>query len=497
MKNWIVVPFVLLLAIGNSASLPAKENVPVPLNHWSYQILHYFATERILTINLQTKPVTREDVHNALEQVREQFVSGTLKLDTVEEDLLSSLYEEFYPDFLRDFRNTPRILYRGRDIILKEEGSIETMLTTNNNGSAVFNLSVWGALGKHISCSEYIRIRNAGKTDMRDTLGTRAFKDFRGTTPTAVINLSFAHFNITAGRNVYWLGPGRFGTLLLSNNYPYFDGINATFNVSSLRFSSYFIVVNVDSNKYISGHRLEIKDFMGFTFGFNECVIYSDRIEPGYLNPLLILYGEQYNRGDRDNIFWSFDISFFLLEKNSIYAEFLIDDFQYESTPPAPNKIGLLAGIHVAEPLGFPRLEIIAEYARISKWVYSHKYSENTYSNYHLPLGHPFGPDAHGFDITLREFLFWNVIPQLHFGYKRKGEGRIYDPWEPGTEPHPPLPSGIIETTTCFDVSLFVKPFASSEFTPGWRTYSIENKRNVLDWKEQDNVFFINLLFTF
>ncbi len=481
--------------------LNASENVPIPLEHWSYPILEYFSTEGILNINLETKPVSRKDIIFALEEVKRNYTNGTLGIDQVEDDLLSSLYEEFFPVSKKDFRNTPRILYSDKLVLLKEESSIGYKFIYNNEDSgykAGFKTSIWGNMGKYFSFAEQINIYSKKNPTYRDTIGTRAWKDIRGTTPIAIFNLSFPHFEITAGRTFNWLGPGRYGTLLLSNNYPYYDGVNAIITIKKFKFSSFFIVVNLDSLKFLSGHRIEISNIHGITFGFNEFVVYSDRIEPGYLNPLLMLYGEQFNRGDRDNIFWSFDLSIYLFGKSKLYGEFLIDDFQYESTPPAPNKIGYIFGFHLTEPFRLPRLDIKMEYTKITKWTYTHKYPENTYSNYSLCIGHPFGPDGDGFDITVREFFRWNIIPQIHLGYRRKGEGKLYEPWEKGIDdPHPPFPSGIVQSTFLFDISFFLKPFPSSEFIPGWRTYRIENKHNIPDWIEQDNEFFINILLTF
>lgn len=497
-RNFILFTFIFCLSI--TFSLYSSENVPVPLGHWSYPILEYFATERILKINLETKPVTREDVRLALEEVKERYVNGKLKIDAVEDDLLASLYEEFILVSKGDFRNTPKTIYSSKNVIFKEESSIGTEFTKTDEDSdylAYLKTYLWGNLGKHISFAEQLNILRKKNTGSRDSLGTRAWNDFRGTTPIALFNLSFSHLEINAGRTSNWLGPGRYGTLLLSNNYPYSDEINGVVKLNKLKLSSFFIIMNVDSSKYLSGHRLEISDIWGATFGFNEFVIFSNRLEPGYLNPFLILYGEQYNRGDRDNVFWSFDLSIYLFGKNRLYGEFLIDDFQYESTPPAPNKIGSIIGLHITEPFNLPRLDLLMEYTRIAKWVYTHKYPENTYSNYSLCIGHPFGPDSDGFDITLREFFRWNIIPKVHFGYRRKGEGRIYEPWEKEIDPNPSFPSGIVESTILFDVSIFLKPFPSSEFVPGWRTYRTENLHNVQDWTEQDNEFFINILLTF
>jgi len=329
------------------------------------------------------------------------------------------------------------------------------------------------------------------------TPGTRKWKNIAGTTPYALFNLSFPHIEINAGRTTNWLGPGRFGTLLLSNNYPFFDQINAALEIGKFKFSSFFIVVNIDSMKFLAGHRAELKEIYGITLGFNEFVLFSGRIEPGYLNPLLVLYGEQYNRGDRDNIMWSFDLSLGFLGKNKLYTELLVDDYQYESTPPAPNKIASIIGLQIAEPFALPRFDLCCEYTRIAKWVYTHKYPENTYSNYRTCLGHHLGPDGDVIDITLKQFLRWNVIPQVHFGYVRKGEGNLRNTWQKDTDPHPSLPSGIVESTILFEATVFLKPFRSSEYILGWETYRTENLHNIRDWMEQDNEFYIKISLTF
>lgn len=493
------LPIVFFLLIS-APNLNAAESIPVPLDHWSYPILEYFATGGILKINLETKPVTREEVRLALEEIKERYVNRELAIDNVEDDLLSSLYEEFFPVSRQNLRNTPNTIYSGKYGLLKEESCIGTDLAYQEEDleyKANLKTFLWGNLGKNIFFSEQINILREKNNGSIDILGTRKWKGFRFTAPIALINFSLPYLEISAGRSFNWLGPGRYGTLLLSNNYPYYDGINAVIKLDKLRLSAFFIVVNIDSLKFLSGHRIEISNICGFTFGFNEFVIYSDRIEPGYLNPLFILYSEQYNRGDRDNIMWSFDLSVSILKKYRFYSEFLIDDFQYESTPPAPNKIGSIIGIHITEPFSLPRFDLSMEYTMISKWTYTHKYPENTYSNYSVCIGHPFGPDGDGLDITLREFVRWNIIPQVHLGYRRKGEGRIDEPWETGTEPHPPFPSGVVESTVFLDVSLFLKPFSFFEFVPGWRTYRTENLHNVQDKKEQDNEFFINLSLTF
>ncbi len=489
--------YIFLFVLLTLLSLEAAQRVPVPLDHWSYPVLEYFAAKRILIINLQTKPVTREAIACALETIRSSYMNGELPLDGVEDDLLASLFEEFSDQAVKDFRNTPRSLVSTPPFALKEASSISGRYSSDNGDRASFNTFLWARLGGHLSVSEHIRVVRKGHPGSKDTLGTRAWKDFRGTTPIALFTVPLKHFTLNAGRMTPWLGPGRFGTLLLSNHYPYYDGIHAEFTNSTFRISSYFIVVNVDSAKYFAGHRLELIDIWGTTIGLSECIIFSNRTEPGYLNPLLILYGEQYNRGDRDNMFWALDVSRSLFGTHRVYAEFLIDDFQYESSPPAPNKIGFLAGIHLIKPLFIPRCELLFEYTKISKWTYTHKYQENTYSNYRICIGHDLGPDADRIDILLRHYFRWNIIPQAHFSYIRRGEGRLSEPWEREIDPSPPFPSGVVMYRKALEVSIFFKPFPSSEMHAGWNTFRTENCHNREGWIEQDNAFSVDLTLTF
>jgi|GEM_PF-3804297 len=481
-------------------ALNSEENAPIPLDHWSYDIIEYFSAERILSIDLQTKPITRKAICLALDEVKGKYVNNELALDNVEENLLASLYEEFSLVPMHNLRNVPKTIYSTDFLSLMEETKtgIEIIRKKNNwEYEVAFQTSFWSNLSKHISFAEEMTLIKDNDSETTIIPGTRKWKGIAGTTPSALFSLSFPHIEINAGRTTNWLGPGRFGTLLLSNNYPFFDEINTALEIGKFKLSSFFIVVNIDSMKFLAGHRAELKEIYGITFGFNEFVLFSGRIEPGYLNPLLILYGEQYNRGDRDNIMWSFDLSFHFLGKSKLYSEFLIDDFQYESTPPAPNKIGSLIGLQIAEPLNLPRLQGFFEYTRIAKWVYTHKYSENTYSNFSACLGHPLGPDGDELNITFKEYLRWNVIPQVHFGYIRKGEGNLQNPWQKDTDPHPPFPSGIVESTLLFEATIFLKPFRSCEYILGWKTYRTENLHNIQDWTEQDNEFYINISLTF
>ena len=225
-----IIIIVLLFPVPSRCFLPesspANENIPVFLDHWSYPVIEYFVTEGILNINLETKPITRNDIKNSLLKVKNQFLNKTLPLDAEEYQLLTSLYEEFLSYEGEHLINTPKTFYSSNYTTLKEEGKIGNITQKEADTwdySAYFYTVLWTNFGKHIAMEEQLNALRRKNTGRNDTLGTRAWKGFRGTTPIALFNLSFPHISINAGRSSNWLGPGRYGTLLVSNNYPYFD----------------------------------------------------------------------------------------------------------------------------------------------------------------------------------------------------------------------------------------------------------------------------------
>ncbi len=234
--------------------------------------------------------------------------------------------------------------------------------------------------------------------------------------------------DLTAGRQQRWWGQGRQGTLLLSDNAPSFDALGLRLYYKKIVAEAFAGVLGVEQQRYLSGHRAWIDLPGGLSLGGAEVVLYqAANLDPVYLNPLLPFYGNQWNQRDDDNILWLVDFGWRLPKNLYIYGELLMDDVQYEQDPPAPQKMGFLAGLHWADPLGLKDVDLLAEWAGSQKWLYTQRRHANRYVGNDTVscLGHAMGTDAD----MLGAYLEARLHPRFKLGggysWARQGEGRI------------------------------------------------------------------------
>ncbi|MDO9575445.1 MAG: capsule assembly Wzi family protein [bacterium] len=326
------------------------------------------------------------------------------------------------------------------------------------------------------------------------------FKDIvAGDYERAYIKLSPGNFDLLIGRERVALGPSPYDNLLLSGKGIPLDIIMGSYESHFFKLSMLFsrlediydkkvdfvgdtTTYKTNQFRYITIKRVDfsLKDLLewaGLDFprfvdamscSFSDvCVFGGKYVFPDfyYLNPLTLGYLHQWTRGDDSNTLWCLDgrIDFRGL---SLYAQWLIDDYQYSEDPNAePNHTGWNLGVQVADPLGLERTFFGFEYTRVSRWTYTYFRPIGRYNYDGLPLGHPDGP---GFDkISFRTVYHlnrsWDIIGR--FSYRRKGETDIGTLWPipempkvPGTFfPDNNFLSGVIEKST--DLRLGVRFF--------------------------------------
>ena len=171
--------------------------------------------------------------------------------------------------------------------------------------------------------------------------------------------------------------------------------------------------------------------------GFSEVVVYGNRFEWGYLNPVNIHFiSEQpISRADGrvggsgDNVLLSVDMRLRLVDDFEIYGELTVDDgnpavsFKHWDT-----KFGILGGIYITDPFGIPNTDFHAEYAFINQYAYTHVNPVNVYKHFTTPIGHGIGSDADNLWLELRHR--WTDRLETVFGYEleRHGSGNIDKP---------------------------------------------------------------------
>jgi hypothetical protein len=266
----------------------------------------------------------------------------------------------------------------------------------------------------------------------------------------AYLRFKLPWLSLSLGRSAKWWGPGRFGTLLLSDNAPTFDAVDLRYTTRYLDFRSTAGVLSTDSGRYFSGHRLGVTLPKHIDLGASEVVVYQARHPlPAYLNPLLPFYAVSWNERDDDNILWALDASWRPGWGTAWYGELLMDDVIYEQgSTPAPQKLGFLGGLRWANPLRLKDTDFKAEYAGILKWVYTHRRRENRYvgTDTSRVLGHWLGPDGEALDLRLEHRVHPRLNLGLGFSQTRQGEGQVgIARDEIRDNPHTLFLSGVVE----------------------------------------------------
>ena len=237
--------------------------------------------------------------------------------------------------------------------------------------------------------------------------------------------------------NLQW-GPGYHGNLMVSPNPIAIDMLKFQTIFKTVSFTAFTGVLEDRSEdineKYISGHRIEGYFWDRFGFGISEVVVYGNRFESGYLNPVNIyLINEQtISRADSrapgsgDNVLASVDLRFRPMDNFEIYGEVLVDD----GNPAASfyhwdTKFGILGGIYLTDPFGLPDTDFHVEYTFINQYTYTHVNPVNVYKHFTSVIGHHIGSDADNLWIELRR-RFTDKLETV-FGYEleRHGEGNI------------------------------------------------------------------------
>ncbi len=142
-------------------------------------------------------------------------------------------------------------------------------------------------------------------------------------------------------------------------------------------------------SKYYAAHLLEYAPIPQINIALGESVVYSDRLEAAYLNPLVFIRSADHQNSSRDNaqVFWGARWSF--LPGHRVFVSMFIDDISIPEifSDKNINIFSFSAGWNAAN---FPMhdVDLVVEYTRSNPWVYTHNDRLTDYSSNSLPLGH-------------------------------------------------------------------------------------------------------------
>lgn len=480
MKRKTLFFFVLLLLWQADLSYSASLEY-IPIDSWVYSALEELHTTGLLPdLHKNIRPYSRGEIASHLKDIQKRVEKGELKLDDDQIWLIEKLEQRFKYEFEEISSQKSRVKY-GIDPLFY-------LYQEKDSTSFRFKMRFEGAiqLGEKFLLRQRATVDN--QSDRETIYYAKKWKNnLVGTMDEAYALVDLKYLQLLFGREALMWGPSLRDNLLLSGYSPPLDMLKLQAEFGSFKlvyFTTILDQIQLSSDniakRYFSAHRINWKSDFGLELGLSEVILYGGvnrEIEPYYLNPLLPYYVEQFNKGKDDNPLWSIDFNFTFRSKE-FYAEFLIDDFQYDFET-EPHQLGYKLGINWHKPFKLKRTFLNLEYTRINKWVYGEYPFWNIYTYHDVSMGSSLGPDADDIYIKILHHLSKDFSFSLSAEYRRKGEGRIDEMQEPVVPFPDRFPSGTVEYTKRLNLTSFYQPNSDLQVALWFDYRNIKNCQNL------------------
>ncbi len=300
-----------------------------------------------------------------------------------------------------------------------------------------------------------------------------------------------------AGYESYRWGPGRSGTLLLSDAAGPMASLFLQGSVrgrtaptgTTLTGTALSAVLSPADGAYLAAHRVEVEIAPKVTFALSEAVRYSgDGIDLLYavgIIPYTLIEririreasADSLRPAERANVMASADVAWRAARGLTLYGEFLIDDLGTESGD-MPDRFGYQLGFRSERPIGSRTIHFLGEYTRVRNYTYSVEYGES-FIHRGRSLGYLLGPDVE--NATIEAWLDLSRDWQLRWSgsFTNKGEGRLGQAWDIGQGPVPSGLSGVVEERREVWGDARWMPRDNVDLSVGLGFRRIENERNV------------------
>jgi hypothetical protein len=491
-----ILPAILLSLTLSSQAQIVWENPTHPV----HQYLSRQAQKGNIELADFILPLSRKDISSSLSILRDS-VHKLSVIERKELDFYLKEYAEFDISVVSDTTtflkkdpaerwrflsvSTPDFLLRGDPVI-----HFETM---QGNGKSILRrrsgLQFWGHAGKHISFQAYFAdINESGN-------GLDSIKQFTNETgivktenidpDSKVLNYSDLRGNITyswnngsisIGKDQLQWGYGQNGKIIMSDKAPAYPFIRLDYQptkwfrfhyahswlqsgiIDSARTYSksntvYGNVREMYIPKFMVTHSLNFFPVKGLSLSIGESMVYSDRIDAGYLIPVMFFkaydqYASRYKISTGSNGQFFFQASSRNhLPGTHVYGSLFIDEIRAsEMFNPAKsrNQIGFNVGGSVTDLL-IPYLTFGIEYTRLNPFVYQNLIPAQSYTNQNYAIGDWIGQNAD----RLTLWGDYNPVPRLTLAFQynhiRKGaDGSVEDQYY--AEPQPKFLSGGISS---------------------------------------------------
>lgn len=448
----------LLLYVGFTAKAQVVYENP---KHQIYEFLSRQAQKGNIDFDDLIQPVSRKQIAMHLVSLQDS-VHKLSRIERKELEFYQKEFSEFnaqLPDSTTFLKKDPAgrlrfLSVKKGDFLLRGDPSLFFGTTRSGDGTAYKNgagIQFWGHGSKNISFQAYFQDfteRGKGFDSVRSftsepgivrTESTNRkilnYSDFRGN-----ITYSWSNGAFSIGQDQLLYGYGESGRMILSDKSPAYPFIRLDYKPLkwlSFNYTHAFLQSNViDSTrtyskgndvygnnreayvpKYMASHSLTFYPIKGLSLSMGESMIYSDKLEAGYLFPGMFFkvydqYASRYKITTGSNAQFFFQASSRNHLKNThLYATLFIDEIRMSeafNSEKSRNQLGFNFGASVTDP-GIPYLTIGAEYSRINPFVYNNLIPAQTYTNQNYTLGDWMGANAD----RLMGYVKYTPIPKL------------------------------------------------------------------------------------
>lgn len=198
--------------------------------------------------------------------------------------------------------------------------------------------------------------------------------------------------------------------------------------------------------KFLATHSITLLPFKGLSISFGESMVYSDKLDVGFLIPINFFKVYDNNRsnylinaGSNSQIFAQVS-SRNHIKNTHLYANVFVDEVRLTKIFDASqsrNQLGYLLGASITD-LGLPYLTLGAEYTRVNPFAYRNLLPAQEYLHYKQELGDWMG---NNFD-RIALIAKYTPVPKLRlearlWKIRKGGPGSLFDQYM--AEPQPPF----------------------------------------------------------
>lgn len=479
-----IISLFLLVAVIGFAKPASAQAVWEYHGKEVYNYLSRMAQKGLVVFDDNIRPLSRKYLADCLD---------TLSLHSTELSITERKELDFYrqeygiessPDYSSDTIATRFLKFdpyhrwrsfygAGKNVVLVAD-PVFTASTIHGTGKSYnkssSGLHFWGQAGKHWGFQFFYNDITESGTGIdfvkqgtpetgytkRDTTSRKTlnYTHFRGN-----ISYSFKNGSLSFGQDYLLWGYGENGRIVLSDKAPTYPYIRFDYQPFPwLRFNYTHAWLNsnvVDSAgtliipssggvyggrrefyvpKFFATHSVQVKPLKGLDISVGESIVYSDRLDVGYLFPLMffkvydnIVNNGNINAGSNGQLFAQIS-SRNHLPKTHLYATLLIDEIRISSifnSAKSRNQVGATIGGSVTDVF-VPYLTLGLEYTRIQPFVYRNLLPMQNYTSNDFVLGDWMGMNSDRFIYTMK----YTPIPKLKclFRYqstRKGGEGTL------------------------------------------------------------------------